>query len=122
MPLARTPEPPYWAVIFSSLRTPVDDAGYAQTAEDIEALAAQQPGYLGIESARDASGLGITVSYWASEEAILAWRRNADHLAAQRAGRETWYRAYEIRVVRVERAYWFASVRTSVARAEKEPR
>ncbi len=122
MPLARTPEPPYWAVIFSSLRTPVDDAGYAQTADDMEALAAQQPGYLGIESARDASGLGITVSYWASEEAILAWRRNADHLAAQRAGRETWYRAYEIRVARVERAYGFASARTSGARAEKEPR
>jgi heme-degrading monooxygenase HmoA len=106
MPVARTPEPPYWAVIFSTLRTPVD-AGYAQTAEEMEALAAQQPGYLGIESARGEDGVGITVSYWASEEAIAAWRRNADHLAAQRAGRETWYRAYELRVARVERAYGF---------------
>ena len=108
MPLARTPDPPYWAVIFTSLRTPVDDAGYVQTAGDMEALAGQQPGYLGCESgARDADGLGITVSYWASEEAILAWRRHADHLAAQRAGRDTWYRAYELRVARVERAYGF---------------
>jgi heme-degrading monooxygenase HmoA len=108
VPLARTPEPPYWAVVFTSLRTPADDAGYAQTAAEMEALAAQQPGYLGIESARDPSGLGITVSYWASEEAILGWRRHADHLAAQRAGRATWYREYELRVARVERAYGFA--------------
>jgi heme-degrading monooxygenase HmoA len=107
MPLASTPDPPYWAVIFTSLRTPVDDAGYAQTAGEMEALASQQPGYLGIESTRGEDGLGITVSYWASEEAIAAWRRNADHLAAQRAGRGSWYRAYELRVARVERAYGF---------------
>jgi heme-degrading monooxygenase HmoA len=107
MPLARTPEPPYWAVIFTTLRTPVDATGYAQAADDMEALAAQQPGYLGIESARDPEGLGITVSYWASEEAIAGWRRNADHLAAQRAGRDTWYRGYELRVARVERAHGF---------------
>ena len=108
MPLARPPEPPYWAVVFTSLRTPADDAGYAQTADDMEVLAAQQPGYLGIESARDPAGLNITVSYWTSEEAI-GWRRNADHLAAQRAGRQTWYRAYELRVARVERAYGFVN-------------
>lgn len=107
MSLARTPEPPYWAVVFTSLRTPVDDAGYAQTADEMEALAALQPGFLGVESARGADGLGITVSYWASEDAVAGWRRNADHLAAQRAGRETWYRAYELRVARVERAYGF---------------
>jgi heme-degrading monooxygenase HmoA len=108
MPLARTPEPPYWAVIFTSLRTPEDAAGYAQTADEMEALAAQQPGYLGMESVSDVGGLGITVSYWVSEEAILGWRRHADHVAAQRAGRDTWYRAYELRVARVERAYGFA--------------
>jgi heme-degrading monooxygenase HmoA len=107
MPLARTPETPYWAVIFTSQRTPADDAGYAQTADQMEALAAQIPGYLGIESARGGEGLGITVSYWASEEAIALWRRQADHLTAQRAGRERWYAAYELRVARVERAYAF---------------
>ncbi|HEX3344652.1 MAG TPA: antibiotic biosynthesis monooxygenase [Polyangiaceae bacterium] len=107
MPLARTPEPPYWAVIFTSLRAPVDDARYSQTADEMEALAAKQPDYLGIESVRDAAGVGITVSYWASEEAIQAWRRHGDHLAAQRSGQASWYRAYEIRVARVERAYGF---------------
>jgi heme-degrading monooxygenase HmoA len=65
------------------------------------------PGYLGIARARGADGLGITVSYWASEEAIAVWRRHADHLAAQRAGRERWYGAYELRIARVERAYGF---------------
>ena len=106
--IAGTPAPPYWAVIFTSVRTPDDDAGYAQTAAEMEALAAQQPGYLGIESARDAQGLGITVSYWSSLEAIAAWRANADHKTAQRLGRERWYRAYQLRIARVERAYGFS--------------
>ena len=103
--LARTPEPPYWAVIFASERTRVDDEGYAQTAEEMQRLAAQQPGYLGIDSARSADGVGITVSYWESLEAIRAWREHADHLTAQRSGRQKWYRAYSLRVARVERAY-----------------
>jgi heme-degrading monooxygenase HmoA len=107
MPLASTPEPPYWAVIFTSLRTPADAAGYAQTAGDMEALAAAQPGFLGMDGVRDASGVGITVCYWSSEEAIAGWRRAAEHEAAQRAGRDRWYQAYELRIARVERAYGF---------------
>jgi heme-degrading monooxygenase HmoA len=106
MPLAKTPEPPYYAVIFTTVRTP-GDHGYSQTADEMERLAADQPGYLGIESVRDEHGVGITVSYWASEDAIVAWRRHADHLAAQKAGREKWYRAYVLRVARVERAHAF---------------
>ncbi|HSN93069.1 MAG TPA: antibiotic biosynthesis monooxygenase [Anaeromyxobacteraceae bacterium] len=94
------------AVIFTSLRTE-GDHGYAQTADEMVALAARQPGFLGVESARGADGLGITVSYWRDEEAIRAWRAHADHLAAQRAGRERWYRAYRVRVCRVEREYGF---------------
>jgi heme-degrading monooxygenase HmoA len=101
--LARTPAPPYWAVIFTSLRDEQPADGYGQTAEEMVRLASSQPGFLGVESARDARGLGITVSYWASPEAITAWRRHADHLAAQRAGRERWYRAYALRVAKVER-------------------
>jgi len=101
--LAATPPPPYWAVIFTSLRTGVEE-GYAQTADHMVELAAQQPGYLGIESARGEEGLGITVSYWASLEAIAAWKAVADHRIAQRAGREKWYRAFATRVARVERA------------------
>ena len=106
MPLASTPEPPYYAVIFTSKRTS-GDAGYAATAERMEALASEQPGYLGIESARGPDGIGITVSYWASAEAVAAWKAVAEHMAAQRAGRERWYEAYEVRVCKVERAYGF---------------
>lgn len=105
---AATPPPPYWAVIFTSLRTP-GDHGYAQTAAAMVELGARQPGYLGIESARDADGLGITVSYWASLDAIAAWKAVGDHLAAQRAGRARWYRAYTTRIARVERAYGFSA-------------
>jgi heme-degrading monooxygenase HmoA len=95
-----------WAVVFTSIRTPGDD-GYAQTSEEMVSLAGAQPGFLGVESARGEDGLGITVSYWSDEEAIRRWRQHADHLVAQRAGRERWYRAYEIRVCRVEREYGF---------------
>jgi heme-degrading monooxygenase HmoA len=100
--IAQTPTPPYYAVIFTSLRTE-GDHGYGAMAERMEELAAGQPGFLGIESARH--GLGITVSYWTSLEAIRAWKRHAEHLIAQEQGRAVWYSAYKIRVVRVERDY-----------------
>jgi len=106
--LADTPEPPYWAVIFASVRTEGDADRYAQTADEMMALAAEQPGYLGVESVHDAeTGAGITVSYWESEQAIAGWRAHADHKTAQRLGRERWYRAYRLRVARVERAATF---------------
>jgi heme-degrading monooxygenase HmoA len=101
---ARTPEPPYYAVIFTSLRTEGDD-GYGRMAERMVELAAQQPGYLGVESARE--GLGITVSYWTSLEAIAHWKAQAQHLVAQRLGKEKWYAAFKLRVCRVERDYGF---------------
>jgi heme-degrading monooxygenase HmoA len=100
---ATTPKPPYYAVIFTSVRTPVAE-GYAETSARMFELAAEQEGFLGVESARDDS-LGITVSYWSSLEAIRAWRRNAEHRIAQERGRSDWYREYAIRVARVERAY-----------------
>jgi heme-degrading monooxygenase HmoA len=102
--IAKTPEPPYYAVIFSSLRTEGDN-GYGEMADRMMALAAQQPGYLGVESARDA--LGITVSYWRSLEEIAAWKRVVDHLEAQRRGRADWYIAYRTRIAKVERDYGF---------------
>ncbi len=95
-----------YAVVFTSERTEGDD-GYAQTSEEMVALAAAQPGFLGVESARGEDGLGITVSYWRDEGAIRAWRAHADHLVAQRAGRQRWYRAFRVRVCRVEREYGF---------------
>jgi heme-degrading monooxygenase HmoA len=102
--IARTPPPPYYAVIFTSLRTE-GDRGYGQMAEHMVELAAQQPGFLGVESARTIAGLGITVSYWSSEEAIAAWKADAEHKIAQATGKRIWYSDYHIRVARVERDY-----------------
>lgn len=101
---ACTPEPPYTAVIFTSRRTGTDDQGYAAAADRMEQLAAQQPGYLGIESARDSKGFGITVSYWTDEAAAAAWRSVAEHREVQRLGRQSWYERYAIRVATVDRA------------------
>ncbi len=106
--LASTPEPPYWVVIFTSRRTPADPDGYGRMADAMERLAAQQPGYLGLESTRDAEGVGVTLSYWRSESDIVAWKRVAAHLEAQRAGHERWYADFRMRVARVERAYTMA--------------
>lgn len=100
--IAETPEPPYTAVIFTSLRTE-GDHGYAATAAAMDTLAAAQPGYLGIESARE--GVGITVSYWRDDDAARAWKQVAAHLVAQRRGREIWYRDYRVRVATVRRDY-----------------
>ncbi len=101
---AATPEPPYYAVIFTSVRTE-GDAGYAAMAEEMDRLAALQPGYLGIEAARDV--LGVTVSYWRDLDAIKGWKRQMDHIGAMRLGREQWYASYRVRIARVERAYGF---------------
>lgn len=104
--LAKTSEPPYYAVIFTSIRTPGDD-GYDEMADEMVELAQQQPGFLGVESVRDGDGVGITVSYWNSEESIRAWRENGRHRVAQRLGHEQWYESFTTRVCRVERAYDF---------------
>ncbi|WP_303923668.1 antibiotic biosynthesis monooxygenase [Draconibacterium sediminis] len=98
--IANTPKPPYFAVIFTTQRTTIDE-GYAEMAQQMLELAQQQPGFLGEESARD--GLGITVSYWESLEAIKNWKNNAKHLQAQKLGKEKWYKKYKLRVARVER-------------------
>lgn len=100
---AQTPKPPYFAVIFSSVRADGDE-GYAETAQRMLELAAAQPGFLGCESARQE--IGITVSYWASLEAIAAWKAHAEHRAAQGRAQD-WYRAFRVRVCRVEREYGF---------------
>ena len=99
--LAQTPEPPYFAVIFTSIRTD-GDKDYAETAERMLELARQQPGFLGFESARQE--IGISVSYWSNEGAIRAWKQNLEHLQAQGRANE-WYSAFRVRVCRVEREY-----------------
>ncbi|UUT11428.1 antibiotic biosynthesis monooxygenase [Pseudomonas zeae] len=96
-----------FAVIFTSTRTEGDN-GYAEAAERMELLVREQPGFLGVESVRGADGVGITVSYWKSEAAILAWRQNAEHRLIQERGRLQWYSAFHTRVCRVEREYRFS--------------
>lgn len=101
-------EPPYYAVIFTSRRTPVDD-GYEDMSAKMMELAVLQPGFLGVESARDATGQGITVSYWTTLEAIANWRNDAQHRVAQATGKKKWYSHYETRIARVERSYRFSA-------------
>ncbi|TSJ43827.1 antibiotic biosynthesis monooxygenase [Mucilaginibacter corticis] len=102
--IAQTPKSPYYAVIFTSIRTEGDN-GYAAMDDAMDELAKQQEGYLGIESARNE--IGITISYWQSLEAIRNWKANADHLMAQKYGREKWYSSYKVRICKVERDYGF---------------
>ncbi|KXL48376.1 MAG: hypothetical protein FE78DRAFT_142091 [Acidomyces sp. 'richmondensis'] len=103
---ARTPKPPYYAVIFTSKRTNGDN-GYELMAEEMVRLAEHQPGFLGLESVRNPDGFGITVSYWTSEEAICQWKDHTRHELARRVGREVWYEDFFVRVSKVERAYRF---------------
>jgi heme-degrading monooxygenase HmoA len=100
--IAETPKPPYYAVIFTSLRTDGDN-GYEEMADKMAELASRQPGFLGMESARD--GLGITVSYWSNPDSIKNWRADIEHQAAQTLGRQKWYSSFKVRICKVERDY-----------------
>ncbi|MBN7816148.1 antibiotic biosynthesis monooxygenase family protein [Algoriphagus pacificus] len=102
--IASTPQTPYYAVIFTSLRTEIEEK-YQETAAEMVRLAELQPGYLGHESARES--IGITVSYWKDLESIKNWKKQSDHLLAQKKGREKWYSAYKTRICLVERDYGF---------------
>lgn len=101
-PIANTPKPPYYAVIFTSIRTDVDE-GYDEMAEKMVALATQQPGFLGVESAR--AEVGITISYWSTLDSIKQWKANIEHLEAQKLGHEKWYSSFKTRISKVEREY-----------------
>lgn len=100
--ISNTPKPPYYAVIFTSLRTAGDD-GYDDMANRMVELAEQSDGFLGIESAREE--LGVTVSYWRDIESIKAWKNNAEHRVAQKKGHENWYSSFKVRISKVERDY-----------------
>lgn len=102
--IAKTPQPPYYTVIFTSVKKG-DEQGYMEMAKKMEELAKQQPGYLGFESAREE--LGISVSYWKDIESIKKWKANSEHLIAQEEGRKHWYASYKIRIAKVERDYGF---------------
>lgn len=102
--IANTPNPPYYAVIFTSIRTEGDN-GYHEMAQKMVELAANQSGYLGVESARE--GIGITVSYWSDIESIQQWKADYEHQEAQKLGREKWYASFKTRIAKVEKDYGF---------------
>jgi len=103
MPLiAKTPRPPYYAVIFTSLRTEGEN-GYGMMAKKMLGLASEQQGFLGFETARE--DVGISVSYWTDLESIRRWKANLEHQEAQKSGRETWYSSFKVRISKVERDY-----------------
>ncbi|ALA42024.1 MULTISPECIES: antibiotic biosynthesis monooxygenase family protein [Paenibacillus] len=104
--IAKTPRPPYYAAIFTSERTE-GDGGYGVMGDKMVELAAQQPGFLGVESVRDHNGVGITVSYWESLDAIKNWKHNELHKVAQEKGKSEWYKTFGLRVSKVERDYFF---------------
>ncbi|MFA7420308.1 MAG: antibiotic biosynthesis monooxygenase [Melioribacteraceae bacterium] len=102
--IANTPPPPYYAVIFTSLRTN-DDNGYTQMAMGMIELAEKQSGFLGVESARES--VGLTVSYWRDLESIKLWKANIEHIMAQQKGKDIWYSEFKTRISKVERDYQF---------------
>ena len=102
---AKTPKPPYYAVIFTNQATGVDNDEYGTTADRMVELAKTMPGFLGVESTRDSDGLGITVSYWQDEASIANWKTNSEHIQARQKGNQKWYEHYELRVAKIERAY-----------------
>ena len=102
--IAKTPKPPYYAVIFTSVRTEGDN-GYSQMADEMEKLVRKQPGFLGYESAKNETG--ITVSYWKDLESIKKWKENNSHKIAREKGREEWYGKFKVRIAKVERDYGF---------------
>ena len=102
---AKTPKPPYYAVIFSSRRNGRGEADYNAAGERMFTLVQQQPGFLGVESTRDEHGFGITVAYFDNEENIARWRNHSEHAATRERGKREWYEHFEVRVAKVERAY-----------------
>ncbi|MES2802330.1 MAG: antibiotic biosynthesis monooxygenase [Bdellovibrionota bacterium] len=104
--ISSTPKPPYYAVIFTSIRTS-DDIGYESVANRMVNLAQIQPGFLGLESAREDNAIGITVSYWQDLESISKWKNNVEHTEAQNNGKQKWYEHFKVRISKVERDYGF---------------
>lgn len=102
--ISETPQPPYYAVIFTSIRTE-ENKGYSEMADKMVELASQQEGFLGVESARNE--IGITVSYWKDLESIKKWKENTNHSIARALGKSDWYQSFKTRIAKVERDYGF---------------
>jgi len=105
MHIAKTPDPPYYAVVFTSVKDEASSEGYDSMADRMFELVTEQPGFLGFETAGKSDG--ITVSYWKDLESIKAWKANEEHLIAQQKGRNVWYDSYKIRICKVEKVYQY---------------
>lgn len=103
--IANTPKVPYYAVIFTSIKSD-EDNGYNEMSKKMVELVKKQDGFLGFESVRE--GIGITVSYWRDLESINKWKENIEHQVAQKLGKEKWYKNYTIRIAEVKREYSFS--------------
>lgn len=101
--ISETPPPPYWVVVFTTVRTPTDPEGYAAASAEMWQLVREQPGYLAMDSVYGAGGKGIIVAYFTTEEAMREWGANAKHRAVQKMGREKWFETYRIRIGKIER-------------------
>jgi heme-degrading monooxygenase HmoA len=99
--IAKTPDVPYYAVIFTSVRTEGDN-GYGEMASRMAELSEKEEGFLGMEHAAS-DGLSITVCYWNSLESIAKWKENSEHSIAQSKGFETFYESFSTRICKVER-------------------
>jgi heme-degrading monooxygenase HmoA len=103
--IAKTPKPPYYAVIFTSINADVDHAEHTEMYHRMVELAATYDGFLGIEPARNTDGSGVAAIYWKDTDSIAAFSRDPEHLIAKKKGREIWYSHYMIRICKVERQY-----------------
>jgi len=101
---ADLPDPPYYVVIFANQLSDTPE-GYSDMLAKLEDLAKSMPGYIGRETARDATGFGMAISYWTDEDAIKNWKAQADHFGAQKMGQKQWYDHYVLRIAKVERHY-----------------
>lgn len=106
--IAETPQTPYFAVIFTSIRTDKNNDEYSDMAHKMVELAKQQDGFLGVESARNE--IGITVSYWKDIDSIKKWKNNSEHMIARKSGREIWYQSFKTRIAKVESDYQFEKI------------
>jgi heme-degrading monooxygenase HmoA len=60
-----------------------------------------------MDSVEGSDGISIVVAYWKGEESIRKWNHHLEHLEAQKEGRRRWFKSYQGRVGKMERAYGF---------------
>jgi heme-degrading monooxygenase HmoA len=95
------------AVMFEALPRPGRRDAYLDIAAQLRPLLEDIDGFLSIERFESLAMPGkiLSLSFWRDEEAVRTWRDVEAHRAAQRAGRESIFTDYRIRVAQVLRDY-----------------